>query len=103
MIALKTQLMKRAAALCLAVGLAVPAAASSVQMTAEYFYTILNSATSAVNSVTASEDGTDVPTDQLWVTQAVLDEFGAKAVWIAQDGSLVYSEGFEELINEVVA
>ncbi len=35
--------------------------------------------------------------------QAVLDEFGAKAVWIAQDGSLVYSEGFEELINEVVA
>ncbi len=35
--------------------------------------------------------------------QAVLDEFGAVAVWIAQDGSLVYSEGFEDLIHEVVA
>lgn len=32
--------------------------------------------------------------------QAVLDEFGAKAVWIAPDGSLIYSEGFEELIHE---
>ena len=75
---MKQRFLALAAALCLAVGLAVPAAASSVQMTAEYFYTILNSATSAVNSVTASEDGTDVPTDQLWVTQAVLDEFQAK-------------------------
>ena len=75
---MKQRVLALAAALCLAVGLAVPAAAASVQMTAEYFYTILNSATSAVNSVTASEDGTDVPTDQLWVTQAVLDEFQAK-------------------------
>ena len=99
---MKQRVLALAAALCLAVGLAVPAAASSVQMTAEYFYTILNSATSAVNSVTASEDGTDVPTDQLWVTQAVLDEFGAKAVWIAMDGSLVFSPGFEESVREIV-
>ena len=34
--------------------------------------------------------------------QALLDEFGAKAVWIAMDGSLVFSPGFEESVREIV-
>ncbi len=34
--------------------------------------------------------------------QALLDEFGAEAVWVAYDGSLLYSPGFEARIQEVV-
>lgn len=31
--------------------------------------------------------------------QALLDRFGAKALWVARDGSLLYSPGFEDLIR----
>ena len=76
---MKQRILALAAALCLAVGLAVPAAAAAYpEMTTDYFYTILNSAASSKNGVAVSADGSDVPTDQLWVTQAVLDEFQAK-------------------------
>ena len=35
--------------------------------------------------------------------QALLDEFGAEAVWITADGELVYSDGFEEHVNQIVS
>ena len=31
--------------------------------------------------------------------QALLDSFGAEAMWVAADGSILYSDGFEELIR----
>ena len=33
--------------------------------------------------------------------QKLLDEFGAVAVWVANDGNLIYSPGFEERIDEI--
>ena len=32
--------------------------------------------------------------------QALLDEFGAEAMWVAADGEVLYSPGFAELIKE---
>lgn len=34
--------------------------------------------------------------------QELLDKYDAKAVWIANDGSLIYSDGFAEYVDEVV-
>ena len=55
---MKQRILALAAALCLAVGLAVPAAAAAYpEMTTDYFYTILNSAASSKNGVAVSADG----------------------------------------------
>ena len=35
--------------------------------------------------------------------EALLEEFDAEALWIAPDGTLSYTAGFEELINQIVS
>ena len=96
---MKQRVLALAAALCLAVGLAVPAAAAAYpEMTTDYFYTILNSAASSKNGVAVSADGSDVPADRLWVTQAVMDDFQQKLDQ-AQGYYAVYVEALKTMAS----